>query len=104
MVGYSYGLGDGVYFDWNDPVTALPQAARAAGLRPEPASPSQQSSIPNAEENAESTAQLGALYREIQAAEYGCLVMVCTYPHDGNCWCFNTALALHVAKAKGENQ
>ena len=23
MVGYSYGLGDGVYFDWNDPVTTI---------------------------------------------------------------------------------
>jgi len=51
VVGYSYGLGDGVYFDWNDPVNgALPLRGRAAGLRPEPASPSQQSSIPNAGE------------------------------------------------------
>lgn len=34
MVGYSYGLGDGVYFDWNDPVTALPQAAPAVAASP----------------------------------------------------------------------
>jgi len=43
---------------------------------------------------------LGERYRAIQAKEYGCGGdFECAYPHDGNCWCFNTALAQHVAQA-----
>lgn len=34
MVGYSYGLGDGVYFDWNDPVTAMPTEWKRLPLSP----------------------------------------------------------------------
>lgn len=48
---------------------------------------------------AEAACELGEMYREIQSGEYCCSEIVCTYPHDGNCWCFNTALARYTAKA-----
>lgn len=28
--------------------------------------------------------------------------MSCTYPLDGNCWCFNTALAIHRTSSTAE--
>ena len=48
---------------------------------------------------AEAAAKLGQLYASIQAAELACSGIACTDPFSGNCWCFNTALAQHVAKA-----
>lgn len=50
MVGYSYGLGAGVYFDWNDPVSGAlpPTEARAATLRAEPVPVSGKADIANA--------------------------------------------------------
>jgi hypothetical protein len=40
--------------------------------------------------------RLGAMFAAIKAAEWACSGAVCTYPTDGNCGCFNTALAQYV--------
>lgn len=50
MVGYSYGLGDGVYFDWNDPVSGALPPTEARAASPTDLSPygSSQSGIANA--------------------------------------------------------
>lgn len=48
---------------------------------------------------AQQASDLGVRYRMIQEGEYGCSKIICTFPHDGNCWCFNKALAEHTAQA-----
>lgn len=55
--------------------------------------------IPSAEVDAANAEQFGALYHEIQQGEYACSTIVCMFPHDGNCWCFNEALRRYVAQA-----
>lgn len=41
----------------------------------------------------------GLMLRAIQKAEWACDESVCSFPHDGNCWCFNTALDRHTQQA-----
>jgi hypothetical protein len=71
-----------------------------SALRPEPGIPvsAVPASIPDAEAEATNAARLGEIYREVKAAEWACAEIGCKFPHDGNCWCFNTALARFCAQ------
>lgn len=53
---------------------------------------------------AEAAERLGKLYREIQAGEFACRIIECAFPLDGNCACFNDALARFTSSSnqKGE--
>ena len=75
------------------PVPGSGYSRKGGAAKASPAEPS----IPNAEREAQAAASLGELYCDIQCGH--CPEIVCTYPHDGNCWCFNTALARHTALA-----
>lgn len=87
---------------------ASPTATGPSQVEPVPVSPLR-ASVPSADElpsdcpwevDAEDAAKLGQLFREIQSQQYGCGGdFECSYPHDGNCWCFNTALSRHIAQA-----
>lgn len=44
-----------------------------------------------------SAIELGKRYEAIQFGEYCCSEIVCTFPFNGECWCFNKALAAHIA-------
>jgi hypothetical protein len=68
-------------------------------VEPVPVSPADAAAIPDADIEADEAFKLGERYRAIQAKQFCCERIVCTYPHNGNCWCFNTALAQHVAIA-----
>ena len=89
-----------------DEVTA--SAASGTGLSPygsrQLAGSPVPASVPDADANAEDAAKLGTRFREIKAGEYACSHIVCKFPHDGNCWCFNTALAQHIAQGMETRQ
>ena len=55
-------------------------------------------------EAVDSAVQLGDLYKAARAETYACTDIFCTYPHDGNCDCFNTALARYTAIARGDHR
>jgi hypothetical protein len=46
--------------------------------------------------------RLGERLRSVQSEEWACQEAVCTFPHDGNCSCFNTALAQIIAEVRAE--
>lgn len=80
-------------------VGASADADLATAVEPVPVSPLRDG-IPSADRNADEALKLGELYREVQSREWACSEIVCVYPHDGNCCCFNTALALYVAQSR----
>lgn len=92
------------------PLNTGAPASPSGRREPDPqAVPALRASVPSADElpsdcpwevDAEDAAKLGQLFREIQSQQYGCGGdFECSYPHDGNCWCFNTALSRHIAQA-----
>jgi hypothetical protein len=54
----------------------------------------------DADIEAEAAAQFGRQLNQLRSKEYACGAIVCAFPHDGNCWCFNRALASYVEHAK----